>query len=142
VPTYNHHQNTDIGVYLFDFTFLIITNRLAQRQSAGLASQGSQVLISLLTKTFFFPKIILKIYTEDFENVKLYFFEKKNWKKKYINRRFFWRSEKKGSWKLIFNMRIIHAAPSVGRNNKVDIQYSKAIFKIFKSDLQKDIFSR
>jgi hypothetical protein len=56
VPTYNRHQNTDIVVYLLDFTFSIITNQLAQRQSAGLASQGSQVQISLLTKKNFYQK--------------------------------------------------------------------------------------
>ena len=61
--------------HIYSFYFLFITHQVAQRQSAELVSQGSQVLISLLTKTFF-SKIILKIHSEDFKNVKQFFLKK------------------------------------------------------------------
>jgi hypothetical protein len=73
VPTYNRHQNTDIVLYLFNFTFSTITNQLAQ--SAGLPRVTGSNLTA--DRNFFIPKIILKIYSKDFENVKIYFFEKK-----------------------------------------------------------------
>ena len=66
--------------HIYSFYFLFITHQVAQRQSAELVSQGSQVLISLLTKTFF-SKINLKNYSEDFKNVKQFFLKKKQKKK-------------------------------------------------------------
>ncbi len=62
--------------YNHSFYPFFTSNRVAEWQSVELASQGSQVLISLLT-TIFFSRIILKIHSEDFENVK------KNFKKKF-----------------------------------------------------------
>ena len=123
-------------LHIHSFYFTFIANQVAQRQMGELVSQGSQVLISLMT-IFFFSKIILKK-----KNLKIMKMKKKKLKKK-KNQDFFWRSEKRDleNWSSIW--RIIHAAPSVGRNHKVNIhhiKYSKVIFKIFESDLQKDIF--
>ena len=116
MPTYNHHQNTQIVPY--SLILLCFHNKpVAQRQSGELVSQGSQVLISLMT-IFFLSKIILKIYTEECEN------EKKIEKKK---SRFFLKIWKKWSLKLIFNMEK-NTCSAICRENH------KAIFRI---DLQK-----
>ena len=61
-------------LHTYSFYLFFTTNRVAEWQSVELASQGSQVLISLMPN--FFSRIILKIHSEDFENVK------KNLKKK------------------------------------------------------------
>ena len=122
-------------LHIHSFYYLFITNQVAQRQSGELVSQGSQVLISLMTKNFFsqksFRRSILKI-------VKM---KKKKFEKK-KNQDLFWRSEKNDLWNWSSIWRKIHAAPSVGRNHKVDLQNrsSKVIFTIFKVDLKKGAF--
>ena len=92
-------------LHIHSFYYLFITNQVAQRQSGELVSQGSQVLISLMT--IFFS---LKNHFEDLF-WRLWKWKKKNWKKKIWKKnfekkksRFFLKIWKKWSLKLIFNM--------------------------------------
>jgi hypothetical protein len=130
VPTYNHHQNTQIVPY--SLILLCFHNKpVAQRQSGELVSQGSQVLISLMTNFFFSQKsfwrsILMIVKMKKKLKKKL---KKKNWKKKIEKKksRFFLKIWKKWSLKLIFNMEK-NTCSAICRENH------KAIFRI---DLQK-----
>ena len=69
-------------LHIHSFYFTFIANQVAQRQMGELVSQGSQVLISLMT-IFFFSKIILKK-----KNLKIMKMKKKKLKKKKKSRFF------------------------------------------------------
>ena len=79
MPTYNHHQNTHIVIYLF---ILPSFHNKPVSTEAECRTGKPRVTGSNPTadKNFFFSKIILKIYSEDFENVKIFFFEKQKQK--------------------------------------------------------------
>ena len=96
-------------LHIHSFYYLFITNQVAQRQSGELVSQGSQVLISLMTIFFFsqksFWRSILKIVKMK-KKIEKKNLKKKFWKKNFEKKksRFFLKIWKKWSLKLIFNM--------------------------------------
>jgi hypothetical protein len=73
VPTYNHHQNTHIAP---DLLILPSFHNKPGSTEAECRAGKPRVTGSNLTadKNFFFSKIILKIYSEDFKNGKSRFF--------------------------------------------------------------------
>jgi hypothetical protein len=76
VPTYNHHQNTHIVPHLL---ILPSFHNKPGSTEAECRTGKPRVTGSNLTagKFFSFSKIILKIYSEDFENGKIIFLKKK-----------------------------------------------------------------
>ena len=128
-------------LHIHSFYFSFITNQVAQRQSGELVSQGSQVLISLMTIFFslknHFEDLFWRLWKWKKKLKKK--LKKKFWKKK--KSRFFLKIWKKWSLKLIFNMEE-NTCSAICRKHKVDLQNrsSKVIFTIFKVDLKKDAF--
>ena len=82
MPTYNHHQNTQIVTY--SLTLLSFHNKPGSTEAEWRTGKP-RVTGSNLTDDYFFfsqkSKIILKIYSEDCENEKKKL--KKNLKKKF-----------------------------------------------------------